>query len=100
MRGRPVGEEHKPSRSIISEPGSPKTNNVGHARSRIREPMRVVSIRALSYALFDPFLNVLVEPLEADGQGRSAHFVQQEIVQARPRPPQGMLSCLQSASHQ
>ncbi len=86
IRGRPFGEEQlKPSRSTIAEPGSPKTNNVGNARSRIREHARGVDQGTAPCASFDPFLNVLVEPLKADSQSRSAHFVQHEIVQPRPR---------------
>ena len=38
-------------------------------RSRIREHTRGVDQGPALYALFDPFRNVLVEPLEADGQG-------------------------------
>ena len=75
----------RPSRSIISEPGSPESNDVGPRLGRVREDARGVDQGPAVYPPFDPFLKVLIQPMEADGHRQASHFVHHEIVHAGPR---------------
>ncbi len=51
---------------------------------RIREDTCGVDQGPALYTIFDPFLNVLVEPLEADGHCRPSHLVHHHIAHAGP----------------
>ena len=51
---------------------------------RIREDACGVDQGSALRTLFDPFLNVLVEPLEADGHRRPSHLVHHHIAHAGP----------------
>ena len=75
----------KPSRSIISEPGNPESNDVGHRLGRVREDARGVDQGPAVQPPFDPFLKVLIQPMEADRHRYTSHFVQHKIVHAAPR---------------
>src|SRR5215471_6385048 len=76
---------YRSSGAAVTEPGRPEAYDVGNRLGRIREDACGVDQRPAPDTLFDPFLYVLVEPLEADGHGGSSHLVQHEIIQTRPR---------------
>ena len=71
--------------AIIAEPRPPETNDVGNRLWRIDEDARGIDHGPAVCALLDPLLNVLVEPVEADGHGRASHLVQHQIVHTGPR---------------
>src|SRR5689334_14365800 len=73
------------SAAIITEPRRPKAYYVGHRLGWIGKDACGVNQGSTLETLFDPFLNVLVEPLESDGHGRPSDLVQHEIIHAGPR---------------